>query len=58
LVDLLSPTTDTGVMAQLIVVLAVGGPATFGLRRHREARVLAMGATLLLLGLIGLRAIH
>jgi hypothetical protein len=58
MIDVLLPTTDQGALVQAIVVLMLGGLAVFVLRRHREARIFAIGATVLLLALMGVRAIH
>lgn len=56
--DLLLPTTDTGVAVQLGLVVAAAA-VTLRLAWHRpELRLLVVGVTLTLLGLLGLRAAH
>ncbi len=58
MIDLLVPSSDRAVLMQIIVLLLVGGLAVFALRRHREARIFAIGVTVLLLAVMGVRAIH
>lgn len=58
MIDLLLPATDAGVLAQVIVVLVVGVVTISLTRRNREWRLIAVGGTLLALGLLGLRALH
>jgi hypothetical protein len=56
--DLLQPTTDAGVALQLVLVL-VGAAIALGRSWHRaDLRLVVIGLTLLLLGLMGLRAVH
>ncbi|CAN5897946.1 hypothetical protein BH23ACT5_BH23ACT5_16020 [soil metagenome] len=56
--EILLPTTNGGVLIQTIGVLVVGGMAMVWLRHSADARLVAIGATLLGLGLIGIRALH
>ena len=58
MIDLLLPSSDQAALVQAIVVLLLGGLAVFVLRRRSEARIFAIGATLLLLAIMGVRAIH
>jgi len=58
MIDLLLPASDQAAIVQVVVVLALGGVAIVVLRRQREARIFAIGFTLLLLAAMGLRAIH
>ena len=56
--DLLLPTTDAGVAAQLAVLVA-GAAVALRLSWSRpNLRLLVVGITLTLLGLLGLRAAH
>lgn len=58
MIDLLLPSTDAGVLAQVIIVTVVGVVAYVVTRRHREWRLVALGATVCVLALMGLRALH
>lgn len=58
MIDLLLPATDGGVLAQMIVVVVAGVVAVVATRRHTEWRLVAMGGTIVALGLLGLRALH
>lgn len=58
ILDLLLPATDGAVAVQVAVVVAVGAATVTLTRRSPHWRVFATGATLLLLGLMGLRALH
>ena len=57
-VDLLLPRTDAGVLAQLVLLGAVSVGAIWTLRHRPHARLLAVGVTVFLLSLMGLRALH
>ncbi len=57
--DLLQPTTDAGNIAQLLLVVVLWAAAvTWTWRRSSEARLVAIGAGILAVGLLGLRAMH
>lgn len=56
--NLLLPTTDGGVLVQLIVVTIAFGATTWRLRRQPEWRLLAIGLWLTAYGAIGLRSLH
>ena len=56
--DLLLPATDAGVIGQLAAVVAVWVIALWALRNRPDARLFAVGAGLVLLALIGVRALH
>lgn len=56
--SLLWPTTDAGVLAQLVVLLALVGVALWRWGRQPDARLLVIGAGIALLALMGLRAAH
>ncbi len=56
--NILLPTTNAGVGLQLVGVVAVGVVAMIWLRHNSDARLVAVGATLCALGLIGVRALH
>lgn len=58
MIDWLLPSSDAVAVTQAAVVLVVGIAAIIALRRHREARIFAIGITMLLLAAMGLRAIH
>lgn len=56
--DLLLPTTDAGVLAQLIILLVAGIGLIWRFRKRPEARLLLVGLLLLGLGAMALRAVH
>lgn len=58
LADLLLPATDAGVMVQAVVVLLGGSTAAVLLRRRPDARLLAVGLTVALVGAMTVRALH
>lgn len=58
MIDLILPETDGGVLAQLVAVLVLGVFALGLTRKHRDWRLIAVGATVLTVALIGLRALH
>lgn len=58
MIDPLLPATDAGVFVQLIVVLVLGVVAIVATRGRREWRLVALGGTVVALGLMGLRALH
>jgi hypothetical protein len=58
IVDLLLPTTDAGVLVQLIVVVTAGALGLVLTRRHPDWRLLVVGATLVALAFMGLRTLH
>jgi hypothetical protein len=58
MIDLIMPKTDAGVAVQLVVVLLLGSAAVFLTWRRTEWRLVAIGATLMVLGFFGLRALH
>ncbi len=58
LVELLLPRTDAGVLAQLVMVLGVGGVVLWRLRGDRDLFLFVGSALFLLLSLFGLRAAH
>lgn len=58
MIDLVLPATDAGVAVQVAVVLLLGSGAVFVSRKRREWRLVAIGATLMVLGFFGLRALH
>ncbi|MGI8515709.1 MAG: hypothetical protein ACR2NT_11370 [Acidimicrobiia bacterium] len=57
-IDLFRPETDAGVAVQAAVVVIVGSGALLVARRRKEWRLVAIGATLFVLGFFGLRALH
>ncbi len=56
--DLLFPATDSGVLAQLLVIAAAAITALVVLRRQPEWRTVVVGLWLVGYGAIGLRALH
>lgn len=58
MLDVLLPTTDGGVIAQLVFVLVVWAIALWLLRNRPDSRLLAAGVGLVLVALIGVRALH
>lgn len=55
---MIRPATDTGVVVQLVVLLAVVAGLVWVTRTRPEWRLVVIGAGLLALGLMGLRAAH
>lgn len=53
-----APTTDLGVLLQVVTVLLVAGLLAWMSRRRREWWLVLGGLVLLFLGLAGLRAAH
>ncbi len=58
IVDLLLPATDAGVAAQLVVVFVVVAIALWRFWSNSEIRLLVIGSGIVVLGLMGLRALH
>lgn len=58
MMELLFPTTDSGVLVQLIVTTAAFIGVQWWLRRQSEWRVFATGIYVLGLAFFGLRALH
>jgi len=56
--DLLLPTTDAGVAAQLAVWATVSVGGLIITRKNKDLRLLVIGLSVLALGLLGVRAIH
>jgi len=56
--DLLLPSTDAGVAAQLAVWATVSVGGLIATRRKKDLRLLVIGLSLLVLGIMGIRAIH
>lgn len=56
--ELLLPRTDAGVLAQVIGVIAVTLVVAVLVRRERALVTLSVGAGMVLLGLMGMRALH
>jgi hypothetical protein len=57
-IDLLVPATDAGVALQLGIVAAAGVIGLIATRRNRDLRLLVVGATVLLVAVMALRAVH
>ena len=58
MLDFLLPTTDAGVALQLGLWAAISVVALVATRKSRDLRLLAIGVSILTLGLMGIRAIH
>lgn len=58
ILDLLLPATDAGVAAQLVVVFVVVAIALWRFWSNLEIRLLVVGSGIVLVGLMGLRALH
>jgi hypothetical protein len=58
ILDILLPSTDQGVVMQLVVVVVLFGFALWKFWRNLEARLLTTGLGLVVLALMGLRALH
>ena len=58
MIDVLLPATDAGAAVQFAVVLTVGAVGIVAARRHPDLRLLVVGATVLLVALMALRAVH
>ncbi len=56
--DVLFPSTDAGVVGQVLGVLAVTVAVVWFVRRERALVTLVVGVSLVLLGFFGLRALH
>jgi hypothetical protein len=56
--DLLLPRTDAGALLQAAVVIFVGGALLALLWKRHEWRIFMIGAIVLSLALVGLRAVH
>jgi hypothetical protein len=54
----LLPRTDAGALAQVIGVIAVTVIVALLVRRERSLVMLAVGAAMVLLGVMGLRTLH
>lgn len=58
MLDLLLPTDDRSVLMQFAVVAIVGVAVLFAVRRNRDLLIFSAGATLLVLALMAIRAVH
>lgn len=53
-----SPTTDDGVIVQVIVTLVIGIVLGVALRRERSLVLVVIGVTMVVLGWYGIRGLH
>lgn len=53
-----SPTTDAGVVVQVIVTLLVGTTLGLALRREQSLVLVVIGVTMVVLGWYGMRGLH
>lgn len=53
-----SPTTDAGVVVQVIVTLLVGTTLGLALRREQSLVLVVIGVTMVVLGWYGIRGLH
>lgn len=58
ILDLLLPTTDAGVAAQLALFFGVVVIALWRFWSNSEIRLLVIGSGIVILGLMGVRALH
>ena len=58
MLDLLLPTTDAGVAAQFGLLLVVAATGAWFARHNKDVLRLVIGLTLLIAGLMAVRAIH
>ena len=58
ILDILIPSTDMGVAIQLVVVSGFIGLTLWKVWRKPEIRLITIGSGLVLLGLMGFRALH
>lgn len=56
--DLLYPSTDAGVAAQVVGVVVVAAVVATLVRRERSLVMFTIGAALVVLGMFGLRSLH
>jgi hypothetical protein len=56
--DFLLPATDAGVAVQAAVWATVSVGGLIATRRNKDLRLLVIGLSVLILGLMGVRAIH
>ncbi|MDH3190883.1 MAG: hypothetical protein OEM39_09660 [Acidimicrobiia bacterium] len=56
--DLILPTTDAGVFAQVLLVIVSGACLTWEWRHNPDLRLVGIGTVLVASGLIGVRALH
>ena len=56
--ELASPSTDAAVLVQVVLVVLATGVAVLAARRERSLVLLALGLGAVVLGSIGLRALH
>lgn len=52
------PTTDTGVIVQVVVTILIGVLVGVAVRKERSLVLLVAGITLVLLGWYGIRGLH
>lgn len=58
MVDLLLPTTDADADLQIVVAAVLGTLAIVAVRRNRDARLFAVGLTVLVVAVMAVRAVH
>lgn len=58
LLDIVLPSSDTVVLIQTLVVLVLWVVAVWWVRSYPPRRLLAIGSGLVVLGLMGVRALH
>ncbi len=56
--DWWSPTTDAGVVVQVVVTILLGAALAVAVRRERSLVLLVVGVTMVLLGWYGIRGLH
>jgi hypothetical protein len=56
--DLLLPSTDAGVLVQVVGWVVVSGLGLYLTRNNKDLRLLVVGISILVLALMALRAVH
>lgn len=58
MIEIFLPSTDRGVLFQLVLWTIVSGYAIYKTRTNQDYRVLAIGVSLVVYSLMGVRALH
>lgn len=58
MLDILLPRCDAAVVIQLTIAATVGGFAIYRTWANSDRRIFAIGGTVLMLALLGIRAVH
>jgi hypothetical protein len=58
MIDIFLPSTDGGVLFQLVLWTTLTGVAVHRTRQNKDYRILTIGVSLLVYSLMGVRALH